>query len=690
MRMQRLKTGSVAFGTSLILAGCVSLPEVERADEDASVADVETDVGDTGNGDTGSGDADSGDTGELNACGGTRALSTELGGECEGEGEWVCGETSESDMRCQNACEGFTVLEGQPGDACSACGEYECDDTGTVVCTGPAPNACGGCAALPHAVGTDVGCDTDACETWQCGDGDDVVTCQGDCECTSHASQACNSGDVYWFDSCGAREEVAATCTDVEVCSDGACICVTQTTQQCDDGDVYYYDSCGVRGEVAVDCIDGQVCTGAECACELEASQACDGDHIYFYDSCGNQGEVAIACPDGAVCADNTCVCEANTDLVCVGDVVYHYDACGVQGEVADICLGGAVCTDGACICEANVSQACDDNDVYYYDACGERGDLLHACVDGEVCDAGECVCEVNASQACDGGDLHYFDSCGVVGDVLEGCGGWGCSEGACTPDGFVRIAAGSFQMGSPDTDPNRVWDEPLHNTTLTNDFYLMEKEVTQADWGDVIGSADNPSINRGATLPVETVTWWEAAAYTNALSRAQGLAECYTLVDCSRLPGHNMVCDGVVVSGGATVYDCEGYRLPTEAEWEYAARAGTVTVFHNGNDVTEVGAIAWYSGSSESGPQAAGTLAPNAWGLHDMSGNVMEWCWDFYGNYGVDATDPVGPSMGEHRVLRGGAWNHEAPRLRSASRLLGGPGVRNEQIGFRVARTVH
>ena len=153
-----------------------------------------------------------------------------------------------------------------------------------------------------------------------------------------------------------------------------------------------------------------------------------------------------------------------------------------------------------------------------------------------------------------------------------------------------------------------------------------------------------------------------------------------------------------IALNGAATPYDCEGYRLPTEAEWEYAARAGTTTAYYSGNsDASHLGCekpfpvlenIAWYCANSNGGTRAAGTKNPNPWGLHDMGGDVWEWAWDWYGAYTGDATDPTGPAATGTRVVRGGSWFADARRCRSASRSGGGPGGHGNDKGFRIART--
>jgi formylglycine-generating enzyme required for sulfatase activity len=238
---------------------------------------------------------------------------------------------------------------------------------------------------------------------------------------------------------------------------------------------------------------------------------------------------------------------------------------------------------------------------------------------------------------------------------------------------GFIRISAGSFTMGSPASEAGRDTDETEHQVTLTHDFYLQITEVTQAEYGALMG--DNPSrFDRrcGSACPVEQVSWYDAIGYANALSESMGLRACYGT-------------DGTVLGGGS-VYDCEGYRLPTEAEWEYAARAGSTQARYG--DLSRVG---WFADNSNA-TQPVGQLQPNGWGLYDMLGNVWEWTHDWYaadyGNGNSTVTNPVGASSGSRRVLRGGGWSNHSSYLRAAERHDYTPDIRGGFLGFRLARS--
>ncbi len=229
----------------------------------------------------------------------------------------------------------------------------------------------------------------------------------------------------------------------------------------------------------------------------------------------------------------------------------------------------------------------------------------------------------------------------------------------------MVYIPPGEFMMGSPDNEPRRDSDEsPQHRVHLTNGYWMAETEVTQGLWKAVMGS--NPSHFKacGSNCPVEKVSWDQSKEF---IRRLNGL-----------------------VSGG-------GFRLPTEAEWEYAARAGTTTPFHTGRclDTNQANYDGNHPLDGCSKGEYRGTtvkvasFAPNAWGLYDMHGNVWEWVEDWHGNYpSGSVTDPTGPSQGTDRIRRGGSWYFRAKLCRSAYRGIFAPGFNGNDLGLRLART--
>ena len=262
----------------------------------------------------------------------------------------------------------------------------------------------------------------------------------------------------------------------------------------------------------------------------------------------------------------------------------------------------------------------------------------------------------------------------------------------------WCTIPAGCFQMGSPTTEPCRGSDEDQHRVTLTHQFELQRTEVTQDQFKAQMPYYKPHFPSCGGSCPAEMVSWHEAAAYCNALSGKMKLASCYICTGSEA----TVTCDVVKAYFGNKVYNCPGYRLPTEAEWEYAYRAGTKTAFYNGAINPSVCSscssvdlnaekIAWYCYKSSSTTHEVGKKVPNNWGLHDMAGNVWEWCNDWWQTHlGTSpVADPPGASSGSSRVTRGGSWLSGAPGVRAARRYAVGPGGRGHFLGFRLARSI-
>jgi formylglycine-generating enzyme required for sulfatase activity len=236
-------------------------------------------------------------------------------------------------------------------------------------------------------------------------------------------------------------------------------------------------------------------------------------------------------------------------------------------------------------------------------------------------------------------------------------------------PANFVRVEGGTFQMGTASGGSND--ERPVHTVTVKS-FSIGKYEVTQKEWQEIMGN--NPSRFRGDNRPVENVSWFDAVEYCNRLSLKEGLTPAY------RGSGDNIICD----------WNANGYRLPTEAEWEFAAKGGTkdyLTTEYSGSN--NAGSVAWYDGNSGGSTQPVGTKAANSLGIFDMSGNVWEWCWDWYASsYPSGAqTDPRGAASGANRVLRGGSWGNAATYVRSANRDSYAPSDRRGSIGFRLVR---
>lgn len=247
----------------------------------------------------------------------------------------------------------------------------------------------------------------------------------------------------------------------------------------------------------------------------------------------------------------------------------------------------------------------------------------------------------------------------------------------------LVRIPAGRFLQGSPDKERGHVKGEsPQHWAKITHDFLLGATEVTQAQWQIVMNETPSRNYTCGPNCPVDNVSWHDSMLFCNRLSKLEELTPCYFL-------------DNHEVRWNLA---CDGYRLPTEAEWEYAVRAGGDQAFAYGkclstdkanyNGYSPLGKCA--EGINRNGPLRVGSLTPNAWGLFDMHGNVKEWVWDWYGDYpNLPQTDPLGPAGGVSRVYRGGSWAMGAEYCRAAYRGFEGPGDTDRDRGLRLARTL-
>jgi len=251
------------------------------------------------------------------------------------------------------------------------------------------------------------------------------------------------------------------------------------------------------------------------------------------------------------------------------------------------------------------------------------------------------------------------------------------CNPNPCT-QGMILVPVGPFTMGSPTSEPGRGSGEIQHQVTLTKSFYMSDHEVTQSEWRSVMGTS--PSSFTGDNLPVESVGWLDCIDYCNRRSAREGLDSVYTR------------------TGTTVTWDQSknGYRLPTEAEWEYACRAGQPTAFWNGAITNtrcspvdpNLNLVGWYCGNAGSTTHAVKGKLANGSGLYDMHGNVWEWCWDWYQAYSGAVTNPTGPASGSYRVRRGGGWGDYALYCRSAYRGGYTPNSTSYDLGLRLSRT--
>ncbi|MFT6396746.1 MAG: serine/threonine protein kinase [Bradymonadia bacterium] len=288
-----------------------------------------------------------------------------------------------------------------------------------------------------------------------------------------------------------------------------------------------------------------------------------------------------------------------------------------------------------------------------------------------------------------------------LIGGVLATVAYIVMNAATTAASGFVRIEAGSFMMGSPLDENGRGRDEAQHNVTITRPFAMQIHEVTQAQWREVMYAEPDAFTDCGDSCPAAKITWVDAARFANRLSVEEGVEQCYEV-------------DGSTVEWPRGL-DCAGFRLPTEAEWEYAARGGTDSAVFTG-DLMNLGRevldprltlVGWYASNSDvdyndsvecgswgedrdkCGVQPAQGRRVNPWGLYDTHGNLAEWTWDRYGPYpGGDVTDPLGASSGSQRVVRGGSWRSTSENCRAAARDKS-QSVARMTIGLRLAQTL-
>lgn len=573
------------------------------------------------------------------------------------------GSSSEADYcvegRTANACGGCTDLGVEIGAECGTCGggRWECHrvDPDRAVCSGAtAPNTCGGCEMLPHEPGW--GCGSCGEGIWTCVDGG-VLACVGE---RVNVCGGCRELPGALGDACGrcGRLECDADDDDLMVCVERPNACGGCGALDNEPG-----DACGACGDGV------HVCTG-------DNSTSCSGG---AFNACGSCASLA-GLPDAPCgeCGHGRWVCDAEgVSVSCQGDI---YNACGgcdyLGGHVGGSC---GACGRGEWACSSDGESLSCVGDAF--NGCG--GCALMSSAPGDSC--GDCY-GPSCVYECDGEDALV-----CVQDL---------------PEGFVWIGQGTFMMGSPEDELGRPGlSEDQRETTITRGFYMQQMPVTQGQWYALMGN--NPSCfqsytgtgcstrNANPNGPLESINWWDAVSYANAFSRAAGLPECYSL-SCTGAPGLDLECTDIVVSApDNNPYECAGYRLPTEAEWEYAARAGTTKATYAG-DLTSIDCddatlppIAWFCGNSGDRTHTVGQKLPNNWGLYDMLGNVSNWVWDFGESpYGAESIDPTGPEGGTYRILRGGGWG-ASTSARAAARPFARPEVRGYGTwGLRLVRT--
>jgi formylglycine-generating enzyme required for sulfatase activity len=488
-------------------------------------------------------------------------------------------------------------------------------------------------------------------------------------------------------------------------------------------------DEAHPRKGQACDGDDADLCARGRWTCAADGALACAGDVEQtercngLDEDCDGTADEALA---GAPAARQDGVC-AGATRVCAGEAgwtepdyaaIAGYEADEVScdgldndcdGRVdaglfpPDAALQDGVCAGAAQVCAGAWSEpdyaALPGYEVVETTCDGQDNDCDGA-TDEDVtpppCALTEGVCAAPAAPAaclgadgfadCDYGPLYERverDTCDGLdndcdgrrdGSLADASLPEGADEGAACPLArqSVVVAPGAFVMGSPAAEPGRDDDETAHPVTLTRAILVRRTELTQGEWRQVF--LDNPSAFLGADRPVEQVSWLDAVRFLNALSARDGLPQCYAFegADVRFTP------------------DCLGWRLPTEAEWEFFARAGTAGPTWPESRGLALADAAWFRDNAEGEHHPVGMLEPNPLGLYDVHGNVAEWVWDVYAPYGEgEAVDPAGPDGGGDRVSRGGMFRYLPRLLRSANRSAHGAQTRSDGIGLRPVRTL-
>jgi formylglycine-generating enzyme required for sulfatase activity len=577
------------------------------------------------------------------------------------------------------------------------------------------------------------------CEVAPVNDPCDGVECAGDgvCMIANDNTAVCLCRPGYHSDGTQCVQDLVpdSPCAGVTCNNRGSCV-VTSDNEPlciCDQGNHLSGGTCVSTDNpcTKVYCGNNQLCV---VTADQEALCVCEPGYLSNRQFCNPSPCEDALCdgssPDAGSCIvtdefDAICVCGhgyRSDDNACVADACSAID-CGNgtcvlahNNQPVCICDPGYQRVGGTCVADPCSGVTCDD-----YGSCTLTGDNQPLCVchPGYQRVDGTCV-----ANPCLGDNCGGNGSCVLTGDNQPLCV---CNQGyhrvdntcvrvekcstlsACR-NGWCLIPPCTFVMGSPSTEACRDGDEgPAHLVTITRPFIMGQREVTQGDWESVFNN--NPSQNQtcGEDCPVDNVSWYDAVAYANTRSTKEGLPLCYITTGCTGTPGnYGYTCTSVIFQG----LSCTGYRLPTEAEWEYAARAGTTTAYwiggnigYNGAEVCNAGdpsgiglsEIAWYGYNSGNTTQVSEAKLPNPWGLYDLYGNIGEWVYDWYKlNYYQqcsegDCTDPVGPPQGtlKNKVKRGGDFSSLAGKVRSASRGSSAPATRSPLNGFRVVRSL-
>ncbi|HQL56632.1 MAG TPA: formylglycine-generating enzyme family protein, partial [Myxococcota bacterium] len=556
------------------------------------------------------------------------------------------------------------------------------------------------------------------------------VVCAGNGVCAvAHDNTAvclCRPGYLSDGAQCVPAQGAASACANVTCSYNGSCVVTSENQPLCICDQGYHLEGDNQCVATTNPCIPNNCGENAYCVVSSENQPLCMCDLWSVFDGSGCVDSPCL----GVYCGTGSCVVTASTEPLCVCDHDYQLvgDTCQANPCSGVTCSNKGTCVLTAsnqplCICNQGyrrVGNTCQPNPCMGVN-CGGNGSCVVSASNQAVCVCNEGYQLVSGTcqpNPCTGVNCGGNGSCVVTGSNQPLCvcnegyytDGTNCVEvaqcnnsSACSGDWCV-IPACTFQMGSPGDEGCRLAIEgPVHPVTISRPFYMKRTEVTQGEWKAFTNT--NPSFNKacGDSCPVERVNWYDAVRYANWLSAQQNLDSCYNIQSCTGTPGSGSYSCTVTFVG----LGCSGYRLPTEAEWEYAARAGTVTAYWTGTNIGYMGLpvcnaenpigialpeVAWYGFNSDNKSHEVKQKPPNPWGLYDVYGNVYEWVHDWFGKgyYTTceqGCTDPLGPTSGASRVHRGGAYHNGAGSLRSADRGYAMPSTGNSYLGFRLVR---